>query len=190
MLQEYAMPKAWADKLRELMDADQANEHARSQAQTAELQTTIAQLTAKLQRLLDSYLDQDIDRETYTSKKAEIMSQKKGFEEKLSKLTLGQNLWLEPMKKWLETAISICKIANSVDLLAKKSLCLEIFGSNLILENKKAHLRAPELQLSPQKNRWVLLRKTIISQTKQALSRPSIQFCPDLVPHLRRISNS
>jgi hypothetical protein len=55
---------------------------------------------------------------------------------------------------------------------------------------KKAHLRAPELQLSPQKNRWVLLRKTVISQTKQALSRPSVQFCPDLVPHLRRISNS
>ena len=109
------------------------------------------------------------------------MSQKKGFEEKLSKLTLGQNLWLEPMKKWIETAVSICKIAKSTDLTAKKSLCLEIFGSNLVLENKKARLRAPELQLSPQKNRWVLLRKTILSHTKQALSRPSLQFCPNLV---------
>ncbi len=186
MLQEYAMPKAWADKLRELMDADQANEHARSQAQTAELQTTIAQLTAKLQRLLDSYLDQDIDRETYTSKKAEIMSQKKGFEEKLSKLTLGQNLWLEPMKKWLETAVSIRKIANGTDLLAKKSLCLEIFGSNLILKTKKARLRAPEAQFSPQKNRWVLRRKTVIAQTKTGVSRPDLRICPNLV-RVRRL---
>ena len=109
------------------------------------------------------------------------MSQKKSFEEKLSKLTLGQNLWLEPMKKWIETAVSICKIANGSNLEAKKSLCLEIFGSNLILENKKARVRAPENSNSPQKNRWVLLRKTLISQTKQALSRPSVQFCPDLV---------
>ncbi|NMC34814.1 MAG: recombinase family protein [Veillonellaceae bacterium] len=186
MLQEYAMPSAWADKLRELMKADQANEQSRNQAQTTDLRVNIAQLTAKLQRLLDSYLDQDIDRDTYTNKKAEIMSKKKSFEEKLSKLTLGQNLWLEPMKKWIETAVSICEITKSTDLLAKKSLCLEIFGSNLILENKKARLRAPELQLSPQKNRWVLLRKTVISQTKQALSRPSVEFCPDLV-RVRRL---
>ena len=187
MLQEYAMPKSWADKLRELMKADQANEQSRNQRQTNDLQANVTQLSTKLQRLLDSYLDQDIDREIYTNKKAEIMSQKKGFEEKLSKLTLGQNLWLEPMKKWIETAVSICKIAKSTDLTAKKSLCLEIFGSNLVLEHKKARLRAPELQLSPQKNRWVLLRKTIISQTKQALSRPSVQFCPDLVEFYNQV---
>ena len=186
MLQEYAMPMAWADKLREFIDKDINDQQARSQSQTADLQTSITQLSAKLQRLLDSYLDQDIDRETYTNKKSEIMSQKKGFEEKLSKLTLGQNLWLEPMKKWLETAVSICKIASSDNLEAKKSLCLEIFGSNLILKNKKARMRVLEPQLSSQKNRWVLLRKTAISQTKQALSRPSVQFCPILV-RVRRL---
>ena len=181
MLLEYAMPMAWADKLRELMDKDVNYQQTRNRMQTTDLQATIAQLSAKLQRLLDSYLDQDIDRDTYTNKKAEIMSQKKSFEEKLSKLMLSQNLWLEPMKKWIETAVSICKIANSNDLIAKKSLCLDIFGSNLVLENKKARVRVLEPQFSPQKNRWVLLRKTVISQTKQALSRPSVQFCPDLV---------
>ncbi len=181
MLQAYAMPTAWADKLHELIAKDEADSQIRNQLRTIELQAIIAQLTAKLQRLLDSYLDQDIDRETYTAKKAEIMSQKKSFEEKLSKLTLGQNLWLEPMKKWIETAVSICKIASGTNLEAKKSLCLEIFGSNLVLENKKARLRAPENSNSPQKNRWVLLRKTIISQTKTALARQNLQFCPDLV---------
>jgi site-specific DNA recombinase len=181
MLQEYSMPMAWSSKLHKLIGKDVNNQQARSQAQAIDLQANIAQLSAKLQRLLDSYLDQDIDRETYISKKTEIMSQKKDFEEKLSKLTLGQNLWLEPMKKWIETAVSICKTANSDNLEAKKLLCLEIFGSNLILKNKKARIRVLEPQLSPQKNRWVLLRKTVISQTKQALSRPSVQFCPELV---------
>ena len=186
MLLEYAMPMAWADKLRELMDKDVNYQQTRNRMQTTDLQATIAQLSAKLQRLLDSYLDQDIDRDTYINKKAEMMSQKKSFEEKLSKLMLSQNLWLEPMKKWIETAVSICKIANSNDLIAKKSLCLDIFGSNLVLENKKARVRVLEPQFSPQKNRWVLLRKTVISQTKQALSRPSVQFCPDLV-RVRRL---
>ena len=167
LLREYAMPKTWADRLHELMYKDQVNEQSRNQAQTAGLQANITQLSAKLQRLLESYLDQDIDREMYTNKKADIMSQKKSSEEKLSKLTLGQNLWLEPMKKWLETAVSICKIANGTNLEAKKLLCLEIFGSNLILENKKARLRAPAISFSPPGNIWprFALAKEKIAQT-------------------------
>jgi len=186
MLQEYAMPKSWADKLRELMETDQANEQSRNQTQTDDLQTNIAQLSAELQRLLDSYLDQDIDRETYTNKKAEIMSQKKSFEEKLSKLTLGQNLWLEPMKKWIETAVSICKIANDTDLFAKKLLCLEIFGSNLVLEHKKARLRAPEISFSPPGNIWLAFRAT---KEKAAQMGDISEKSFLLVPHNRRISN-
>jgi hypothetical protein len=79
MLQEYAMPKAWADKLRELMEADQANEQSRNQAQTNDFQANIAQLSAKLQRLLDSYLDQDIDREMYTRQKGGNYEPKEKF---------------------------------------------------------------------------------------------------------------
>jgi hypothetical protein len=44
-----------------------------------------------------------------------------------------------------------------------------------------------EPQFSPQKNRWVLLRKTAISQTKQALARPNLQFCPDLVEFYNQV---
>jgi len=44
-----------------------------------------------------------------------------------------------------------------------------------------------ESQLSPQKNRWVLLRKTVISQTKQTLARPNLQFCPNLVEFYNQV---
>ena len=108
-------------------------------------------------------------------------------QEQIEQTALGVSTWVEPMKTWIETAVSICKIANSNDLIAKKSLCLDIFGSNLVLENKKARVRVLEPQFSPQKNRWVLLRKTVISQTKQALSRPSVQFCPDLVDFYNQV---
>jgi hypothetical protein len=54
-------------------------------------------------------------------------------------------------------------------------------------KNKKRVFRHAEPQFSPQKNRWVLLRKTVISQTKQALSRPSVQFCPDLVDFYNQV---
>ena len=183
MLQEYAMPKSWADKLRELMKADQANEQSRNQRQTNDLQANVTQLSTKLQRLLDSYLDQDIDREIYTNKKAEIMSEKKSLEEQNSKLTLANNAWVEPMKKWIEKANGICKITASNDLVAKKSLCLEIFGSNLVLKNKQAQPAAAPNATLPPENIWDLLRKT---QEKIAHGGDNFRISPIMV-RIRRL---
>ena len=126
----------------------------------ATAQERIGNLQGKLQRLLDSYLDQDIERDIYLAKRAELMSEKKTLEEQNGKLTLAKNAWVEPMRKWIEKANSICKITANDDLLVKKSLCLEIFGSNLFLKNKKAQpTAAPEIS-PPSENIWVLLRKT------------------------------
>lgn len=91
----------------------------------------IARLSEKMQRLLDSYLDGDVERKLYQDKRAEILDKKKLLEEQIEQTTLGVSTWIEPMKQRIETAVSICKIAKGDDLNAKKSLCLEIFGSNL-----------------------------------------------------------
>ena len=176
MLQEYAMPVELADSVRLLIAKDEANGNQLRQMQTTDLHTKTAHITAKLQRLLDSYLDQDIDRPDYVAKKAELMSQKKTLDEKMSGLTLGHNTWVEPMKKWLETAVSICKIANGGDLEAKKLLCGEIFGLNLFLENRKVGINADQFLSSPQKNKWVLLRKTALKLTKKGATRPISDF--------------
>ncbi len=174
LMNQYAMPKSWADDLYARIARDQQAEQGLSKKLICMFQGDIANIISKLQRLLDSYLDQDIDRETYQAKKSELMSKKKSLEEKSTILTRNNLAWVEPMKQWIETAVSICEITKSTDLLAKKSLAREIFGSNLILQNKTARPSAPKSLFPPQKNRWVLLRKTIISQTKTDTSRPNL----------------
>ena len=88
------------------------------------------------------------------------------------------------MKKWIETAVSICKIANGADLEAKKLLCGEIFGLNLFLENRKVGINADQFLSSPQKNKWVLLRKTALKLTKNGAPRRNSDFCRILEPRL------
>lgn len=132
----FAMPTKWADKLYELIRQDEQKDKVSFNASISKAQEQIVQLSSKLQRLLDSYLDGDVERELYQDKRTEILGKKKLLEEKIEQATLGVLTWIEPMKKWLETAVSICKIAKSDDLAAKKSLCLEIFGSNLKIQNK------------------------------------------------------
>jgi hypothetical protein len=143
LLQEYALPDNWKTDLLARLEQDERNERSSTHIFVAGAQTRIASLQSKLQRLLDSYLDQDIDRNTYLDKKAELMSEKKSLEEQSSKLTLAATAWVEPMRQWLDNANSIRNISLESDKNEKKVLAKEIFGSNLFLQNKK-----PETKLS------------------------------------------
>ena len=160
------------------LERDEAESVGASERLAGDLRVQIAHLSEKLERLLDSFLEQDIERVDYLTKKAEIMSEKKTLEEKMNAILLGQDTWLEPMKKWIETAVSIWEISKSDDLVAKKSLYLEIFGLNLKMENKKVGLATEQFQTSPQKKSWVLLRKTI---EKAALAGDNFRIGSDLV---------
>ncbi len=104
----------------------------------AQRQAEIQKINDRLQRLLDSFLDELIDRETFAAEKAKLMSQKKTLEEQKARLKAGRADWLEPFKKWILTAKHAGKIADGGSLREKRVLALEVFGSNLVLDSKKA----------------------------------------------------
>ena len=178
IVQDYALPKSWANALTTMLNDDEKKAEQSSAVFIADAQTQITGLQDKLQRLLDSYLDQDIDQSTYRAKQAELMSEKKSLEEQIGKLTLAANAWIEPMRQWLKTAVSLKRIAKDSDLFAKKQALLEIEGLNLFLKSKKVQPTAA-LEISPPKNIWFLLRKI---KEKAALTGDDFQFCSEMVP--------
>lgn len=154
----FALPSEYADKMRSVASEWERDEKITLDRDIDGLRSQITHLSEKLQRLLDGFLDGVLEREVYTQKKAEIMSQKKTIEEQMSDLHLGNLVWVEPLQNWLEKVFSICKIANSPDQNAKKSLLLEIFGLNLFLENKKVVAKSDSENNSPLKTHWSVLR--------------------------------
>jgi hypothetical protein len=92
------MPTPWADKLRDLIHEDETKEKTEHLTITKALQADIVQLSEKLQRLLDSYLDGDVERELYQDKRAEILGEKKRLQEQIEQTALGVLTWVEPMK--------------------------------------------------------------------------------------------
>ena len=98
----------------------------------------IEKINLRLQTLLDSFLDGIIDREVYIAEKAKGMSQKKSLEEQRSALLKGRADWLEPFEKWILTAKDAGEIAVSGSLQEKRVLAQKVFGSNLVLDCKKA----------------------------------------------------
>ena len=158
ILQGYALPKSWAVELGRMLDEDERKAEQSSGVFIANAQNTISSLQGKLQRLLDSYLDQDIDQPTYRAKQAELMSEKKSLEEKIGKLTLAANAWVEPMRQWLNQAFDLNRIAKSAKPSAMKQAFAEIDGLNLFLENKKARLSPRPISALPPPNSWQALR--------------------------------
>ena len=159
ILQGYALPESWAQTLQTMITEDEKKAEQSSGVFVADAQTRVSNLQSKLQRLLDSYLDQDIDRTTYQDKQAELMSEKKSLEEQISKLTLAANAWVAPMRQWLKQASDLNRITKNGEPSAIKDTFLKMEGLNLFLKSKKAQpAAAPEI--SPPSSIWVLLRKT------------------------------
>ena len=66
------------------------------------------------------------------------MSQKKSLEEQRNALLKGRADWLEPFQNWILTARNAGEIAVSGSLQEKRVLAQKVFGSNLVLDCKKA----------------------------------------------------
>jgi site-specific DNA recombinase len=138
LLKPYLLRADWADEM-----LKRVNEEKKQSAQTAaqviaEKRGEIEKINLRLQKLLDSFLDGIIDRETYVAEKAKGMSQKKSLEEQCTALSAGRANWLEPFQNWILTARNAGKIAVEGSPQEKKVLAQQVFGSNLVLDCKKA----------------------------------------------------
>jgi len=104
----------------------------------AQKRMEIDRISARLQKLLDSFLDGLVERETFTAEKAKLMSQKKTLEEQKNHLMTGRADWLEPFQNWISAARNAGEIALRGSPQEKKVLAHKVFGSNLVLDRKKA----------------------------------------------------
>ncbi len=176
LLQKVSMPKDWADYLNTKLEHDRTNSAQSVSAFVEKNQKRIKDISVKLQRLLDGYLEQDIDKEVYRCEKAKLLSEKKSLEEEISSIEQKQNHWLEPMQKWIKEAVDMEKIALDCDLLHKKVAAKKVFGSNLLLQNKTLRVIAPispNHVLNPSDNPWVYLQRahasSVIPEESQVL---------------------
>ena len=159
LLQKISLRADWAKQMNKMLEKDKNDSAQFCTAFVQEGETKIQTIKVKLQRLLDGYLEQDIEQQTYRIEKAKLLSEKKSLEEQISNLEQKRTGWLEPMEEWIKEARNLPKIAQEGNLFSKKVAYRTLFGSNLILHNREARVSAPSglLNSSPQ-NQWAALR--------------------------------
>jgi len=138
LLKPYSLRADWADEMLTRVKEEKKQTAQSATQLAAQKRGEIEKINLRLQTLLDSFLDGIIDRETYVAEKAKGMSQKKTLEEQCGALLKGRADWLEPFQNWILTARNAGEIAVSGSLQEKRVLAQKVFGSNLVLDCKKA----------------------------------------------------
>ena len=128
----------WAEEMLERVKKEKKQSAQSAAEMVAAKRAEIEKINLRLQRLLDSFLDAVIERADYTAEKAKLMSRKKSLEEQRAALSTTQAKWLEPFQNWILTAKNAAEIAVSGSLQEERVLAQKVFGSNLILDCKKA----------------------------------------------------
>lgn len=86
-------------------------------------------LEAKLDALVDLYLNHDIEREIYLTKKDALMRQRSSLQAKSSSARAERKNWVEPLRKWILDSKRAGFLATSENLHEMRDF-LRSFGTN------------------------------------------------------------
>ena len=135
-IKKYSLKKTWANQMLLKIKKEESDISKSCLDAISIKRKDLEQIDIKIKLLLESYLDQIIDKATFQENKYELMSKKKTIDEQILSLKKNQGTWIEPFKNWIFEASEVDQIISSGDKDAKKVLASKIFGSNLLLENK------------------------------------------------------
>ena len=158
LLADTALPAVWAKRLNQMLAEDKQNLSQTAQVGAEVAQKQLKVVNEKLSRLLDGYLEQDIEREHYLKKKATLLSEKQSLQSKLNGYESAHLHWLEPLEQWINEAQNLAQIADESNLFAKKVAAKEIFGSNLHLRARAVVVQSPNGGASEPLSAWAALR--------------------------------
>ena len=138
LLSLYVMPTDWPQELCRMANEDEQKAESVAMTAVQELRVKIAQLDGKMSRFVDLYSEQDIDRDTFLTRKRGLMSERKSAEEQIARLEHDATLWLQPLRDFIKDASMLEEIAKTDNLPSKKLSLQKIFGSNLSLHTREA----------------------------------------------------
>ena len=136
ILQKVSLSSAWTKRMVKELDKEKEKNQQAELSFAQNLKDQIKECEDKLDRLLDSHLDETITKEEYLPKKQKILNQKIEISEKLKDFEQKGNRWLELCIKFIKSANQAKIIALHGNFFEKRNFLKKI-GSNPLLQDKK-----------------------------------------------------
>ena len=124
----------------------------RATAEASAHQKRLAEIDAKVARLLDVFLDGSITREEYAARKAEYFTEKTRLREKIDRIKSQGNCWIEPLADFVKAANLAQNTAISGSYAELREF-FQRFQLNLFLERPEAGENEDESRMHPPSER-------------------------------------
>ena len=135
-LQKVSLSSQDTEKVLAALDAEEAQAKEQAQGEVVNLKNQLAQIEAKLQKLLDAYLADALSTEEYAAKKQSLVSEKLVLNEKITDFETKSLSWLEPAREFVLSLNQAEKLMK-LDNLSELPTFLKNIGSNHILRNRE-----------------------------------------------------
>ena len=99
-----AISEKWADQLISWAERDAEKESGQAKAELVKLKLELKSLDQKLDKLLDIFLDETVDTQSYQKKKNEFLEKQQILKEKIEEIQKKGTVWLEPLKEFVISA--------------------------------------------------------------------------------------
>ncbi len=143
-LQTISLCDETTDWLLEEVKRLEKEEMSSSQSYARTLALKVQASEARLEKLVESYLDGDIPKDMYLKKKDEIMRATLALKEKKKEYAHRGNKWIEPLREWIVDTKQANFLASSDNFHKQKELVQKI-GTNPIVCDKSARFGVPIL---------------------------------------------
>ena len=103
ILSYVSLPQSWANRWNTWLDRDEIVEKQTAEETLQKLKDQLSEIDRRTNILLDSYLDQIIDSETFKQKKNQFFEEKIKFQEMIAKVELQGSTWsnkIPTLKGW------------------------------------------------------------------------------------------
>ena len=151
-----------------------------SHAFSQNLSNKITETEEKLDKLVNLFLDDLIDKDTYVSKKNQLVKTKADLIQKSKGFGKKADNWIEPMQEWVNDAHLAEKLASSKDLSAIKSFVGKI-GTNRLLLDKKVLLQWEKpwelMAEKDESSNWLRLLDAARTYFEKKDSQIPVHFC-------------
>ncbi len=135
-ISKVALCEDWKEKMLAKVEVWEKENTQSSQSFAQNLEKEIKETEAKLDKLVNAFLDGSIEKETYLAKKDELIKTKTDLNKKKSDFGRKGINWIEPLKAWILSAHHAEKLASSNNFDEIKSFAEKI-GTNLRLLDRK-----------------------------------------------------
>ncbi len=139
-LQKVALCEDLKEKMLAQVNIWEKDNYKSSHTFSQNLSNKITEVEERLDKLINAFLDDLIDKETYLNKKNELIKTKTGLLQKKKGFGKKTNSWIEPLREWINDAHHAEKLASSKDYYEIKSF-MEKIGTNRHLLDKKVLLQ-------------------------------------------------